>query len=86
MRDLVTSWTGVTALVGIVAFAVFALPTPEWVGWPALAIALIALGRLIVVGDRRHRQLRDRLDLDNEANTESRAEGIADFLGKDGKR
>ena len=83
MSDLIKSRTGIIALVGIVAFIVFALPTPHWIGWPALVIAVASLAHLIIVGDRRYRELRSRLNIDEDTDESSRKQQLVDLLETD---
>jgi hypothetical protein len=83
MSDLIKSRTGIIALVGIVAFIVFALPTPHWIGWPALAIAVASLAHLIIVGDRRYSELRSRLNIDEDTDESSRKQQLVDLLETD---
>lgn len=85
MRDFVSTSTGITASVGFVAFMIFVLPTPHWLGWPCLAIAVVALGRIIIVGERRHKELRSVLDLDQDETerTETHTEEFVRFLNSE---
>jgi hypothetical protein len=83
MSDLIKSRTGVIALVGIVAFVVFALPTPHWIGWPALVLAIASLAHLIIVGDRRHSELRSRLNIDDDTDESSRKEQLVNLLERE---
>ena len=86
MRNLYRRRTGTIAVIGLIAFVVFALPwTPNWLSWLSLAVSLASLGRLIVVGDRRHYELRDKLDLDNDDGT-SRAARLIDVLEQDDRK
>ena len=86
MWSFLKTRNGVTAIVAVVGLVVFILPTPGWIGWPSVVVAAAALGRLIVLGDRRHYELRDALDLDNEENTESRVQELAEILKDDKPR
>jgi hypothetical protein len=84
VKEIFGNWTGVTGVIGVIAFVIFALPfTPPWLSWPCLGIAVIALGRLIVVGDRHHERVSDHLDMDNDDAAATRARRIQDLLGND---
>lgn len=84
MKEIFGNWTGVTGVIGVVAFMVFALPiTPNWLSWPCLLVAVLALLRLIIVGDKRHVEVSDRLDMDNEDAAADRQRRILDLLGHD---
>ena len=84
MKEIFGNWTGVTGVVGVIAFVIFALPiTPPWLSWSCLLLATIALLRLIVVGDRHHERVKDRLDMDNEDAAADRQRRILDLLGQD---
>lgn len=81
MKEIFGNGTGI---IGVIAFVIFASPiTPPWLSWPCLGIAVMALGRLIVVGDRHHQKVSDHLDIDNENVAKTRARRIQDLLGED---
>ena len=83
MSDLVKSRTGIIALVGIAGFILFALPTPPWIGWPALIIAVAALAHVIIVGDRRYHELRSRLNIDDDTDESSRKAQLMELLDRE---
>jgi len=84
VKEIFGNWTGVIGIIGVIAFVIFGLPiTPGWLSWPCLGIAVMALGRLIVVGDRHHQKVSDHLDMDNDEAAGGRAQRIRDLLGED---
>jgi hypothetical protein len=84
MKELFGNWTGVTGIIVAVSFIAFALPiSPPWLSWPSLLVSIIALGRLLVVGDRHHERVSTHLDMDNEETADERPDRIVDLLGRD---
>jgi hypothetical protein len=81
VRDLFFNWTGVVAIIGFVSFIVFAVPwSPNWLSWPALALASLCGFRIMVVGDRRHHELKYELDIDNDDPERKRTDELVRIL------
>ena len=81
MRDLFFNPTGVIALIGFITFIAFALPwSPPWLSWPALAISSACGWRVMIVGDRRHHELKSELDIDNEDPGRKRTDELVQLL------
>ncbi len=84
MKEVFASRTGIIGVIGVIAFVIFALPiTHPWIAWPCLGIAMMALGRLIVVGDRHHQTVSDHLAMDDDEIADTRAQRIQDLLSED---
>jgi hypothetical protein len=81
VRELFFNSTGVIALIGFIAFIAFALPpSPPWLAWPALAVSGACGFRILIVGDRRHHQVRDELDIDDDDPKRKRTDELVQLL------
>ena len=83
MRDLFCNWTSGAAIVGVISFIAFALPmSPNWLSWPALVLSSLCGFRLMVIGDRRHHELKIELDIDDDNPERKRTDELVRLLGR----
>lgn len=68
-------------MIGFVSFVAFALPmSPNWLAWPALALSSACGFRIMVVGDRRHHELKVELDIDSDDPDRKRTDELVRLL------